>query len=263
LTVLRSQSNARVRTWAALGSDARARREANRTILEGLHLLEVCIARHVPLLEVLVSESGLQNRDVRSVLALMERPPVVLSDALFRTLSLSQTPVGIAAVIGISGSQLSLRKVQTCLFLDGIQDAGNVGAILRSAAAFAVPQVVLGPGCADVWSPKTLRAGMGAHFHLDIAVTGSIAESMLDFGGRVFATQATGDVSLEGVDLGGRVAWIFGSEGRGVSPELLDAAHARLCVPMPGGTESLNVAACAAICLYERFRQISTGAAQS
>ncbi len=139
------------------------------------------------------------------------------------------------------------------VFLEGIQDPGNVGAILRSAAAFGVQQVVLDPGCADPWSPRALRAGMGGHFALQIAETRDLAREIDAFKGTVACTVPRGGVALGDSPFERSWAWIFGAEGRGLSEETIRRADLRVTIPMAAGTESLNVAAAAAICLYEAF----------
>ena len=149
------------------------------------------------------------------------------------------------------------------MFLDGIQDAGNVGTIIRSAAAFGIGDVLLGPGCADPWSPKALRAGMGGHFFVRIAPAADLAAAVGSFGRQSVCASAHGGTPLESLDLRERTAWIFGREAAGVSPAVASASSTRATIATPGGAESLNVAASAAICFYERQRQLSTRAAGS
>jgi len=144
-----------------------------------------------------------------------------------------------------------LHLVPSCVFLEGVQDAGNVGTILRSASAFGIRHAVLGKGCVDAWSPKVLRAGMGAHFAMEIQENADLADAIKRFGGRVNCTVARGGVALQDADLSGRIGWIFGAEGQGVSDALAARAQLKVTIPMPGGAESLNVAAAAAICFYE------------
>ena len=149
------------------------------------------------------------------------------------------------------------------MFLDGVQDAGNVGAILRSAAAFGVDTAVLGRGCADPWSPKVLRAAMGGHFALGITVVDELAGALAQFPGtRVCASAAGGDAPAT-LDLTASIGWILGAEGQGVSPAAAAQASHRVSIPLAPDVESLNVAAAAAILLYERARQLSTSGARA
>jgi TrmH family RNA methyltransferase len=139
--------------------------------------------------------------------------------------------------------------------LEDIQDPGNIGSILRSAAAAAVTEVYLSSGCVHAWSPRVLRAGMGAHFALRIHEGIDLMTLIERYPGTVIAAAGDAVRSVYSVDLRGNVALLFGNEGAGLSPRLRAAAHLQVSIPMPGTTESLNVAAAAAVCLFERVRQ--------
>jgi TrmH family RNA methyltransferase len=128
-----------------------------------------------------------------------------------------------------------------------------VGAILRSAAAFGVGEVVLDRGCADPWSPKVLRAAMGGHFKLAVRQTMELIDELRGFAGTTVCTVCQGGTPLGQCRLQGRLGWIFGAEGSGVSDSVTLAAALKVSIPMAPGNESLNVAAAAAICLYEAF----------
>jgi TrmH family RNA methyltransferase len=144
------------------------------------------------------------------------------------------------------------------VLLEAIQDPGNLGSILRSAAAAGASDVYLSIGCADAWSPKTLRAAMGAHFLLRIHEQSELAGVAHAFSGRVIATTLNAETSLYRTSLRGPVAFVFGNEGTGLSDALLQASAEQISIPMPGGTESLNAAAAAAICFFEKVRQALT-----
>jgi TrmH family RNA methyltransferase len=172
-------------------------------------------------------------------------------------------PEGLAAEIAIASERATLSEAQHAVFLDGIQDAGNVGALLRSAAAFGADTAVLGPGCADPWSPKVLRAAMGGHFALRIAEVPDLVRALSDYRGTLACAVSSGGVTPAHADLTGRLGWIFGAEGQGVSAAASALASLRISIPLALGAESLNVAAAAAILLYERARQLSTSGARS
>jgi TrmH family RNA methyltransferase len=140
------------------------------------------------------------------------------------------------------------------LVLDGIQDPGNVGTILRTAAAFGIATVVLDRACADPWSPKVLRAAAGGHFALSIRQVSSLVNEIDGFEGQRVCTTIKDGVDLKAATLSHPLGWIFGSEGRGVSPELQKAADLRVTIPIAQSSESLNVASAAAICLHEGTR---------
>jgi TrmH family RNA methyltransferase len=179
---------------------------------------------------------------------------VQLRDSLFRDISGLTTPAGILAVIAIP-DEIQEPPLRTCVLLDAIQDAGNVGSILRSAAAAGISDVLLGEGCAGVWTPRVLRAAQGAHFDLCVRERCDLASVVSDFPGITIAAVAAGGESLYAIALARPVAWIFGNEGSGVSPALIELANHRAMIPMAVGSESLNVAAAAAICLFESIRQ--------
>jgi TrmH family RNA methyltransferase len=139
--------------------------------------------------------------------------------------------------------------------VEGLPDPANLGSMLRTAAAAGLKQVFLGTGCAFAWSPKVLRAGQGAHFALSIYEGVALGPLAARFPGTVVATDPHGGASLFALDLTGPIAWVFGGEGTGVSPALGAHATVRARIPMPGPAESLNVAAAAAVCLFEQVRQ--------
>jgi TrmH family RNA methyltransferase len=263
MTVLRSRANLRVRRWQRLARDAGARRDEGRVLIEGPHLVGAYLDCGGTTEVLIVSKSGGAKREIEELVRRAGVAPVVLSDAVFRAIADADTPQGLAAEIILPVVRLSLQDSTGCVLLDGIQDAGNVGAILRSAAAFGVRDVLLGPGCADPWSPKVLRAGMGAHFALRLGASRNPAADLERFDGIAVCTVARGGVPIAEADLRRRILWVFGAEGAGIRGELAARAGLKLTIPMPGSAESLNVAAAAAICFYERSRQLSTCAARS
>ena len=172
--------------------------------------------------------------------------PAEVSDSILRAFVEVETPQGIVAEIEIPEA----KDVKgSCVFLEGVQDAGNVGAIIRSAAAFGIQGVILDQACADAWSPKVLRAAMGGHFALSLKSVSDISVEARAFKGKLLSTVASEGVSLSKADLSGRLGWLFGSEGRGLGPELREAGR-KIRIDTAPGTESLNVAAAAAICFY-------------
>lgn len=217
-------------------------------LIEGPHLLAAAIASGVKPVAVLATEKALEDGEASALVRRAAAETIVLSEAAFKALADTETPQGIAAEIPLPG----LKREGAPVFLEGVQDAGNVGAIIRSAAAFGVGEIVLDRQCADPWSPKVLRAGMGGHFALGIRQIEDLASAARGCGARVLCTTAEGR-PLREVDLSGRIAWVFGAEGAGISAGMLAVAAERVAIPMATGTESLNVAAAAAICLYEAF----------
>ena len=242
MTVLTSKDNPKVKRWIRLAGDPRYRRSEKRALIEGPHLLATALQHGCKPIAVLVTEEGAANAEIHG---LMGAKPVILGKGVFRAIVDSDTPQGIAAEITIPSGGKALGGT---VFLEGVQDPANVGAILRSAAAFGIGRVVLDQGCADPWSPRALRAGMGGHFALDIVETKDLGAEIDAFKGTVAAT-----VPRDGVAPAAADAWVFGAEGRGLSEETLRRAKVKVTIPMAPGAESLNVAAAAAICLYQSF----------
>jgi TrmH family RNA methyltransferase len=145
--------------------------------------------------------------------------------------------------------------MDACVMLEDLQDPGNLGSILRSCAAAGVTHVLLSKGSVRAWSPRVLRAGMGAHFMLDIHEDTDLGAAARDFPGTLLATRPRAPRTVFDTDLTGKVGFMFGNEGAGLSAALLGSAHAVISIPLPGRAESLNVAAAAAVCLFERVRQ--------
>jgi TrmH family RNA methyltransferase len=263
VSVLRSRDNARVRRWHALAHDARARRAERRALVEGAHLLSACLDAGGHVRAVIVSESGSRKPEIEALVWRAATAPVTLTDPLFRWVADTVTPAGLAAEIDLPAEAPDAAQMRHAVFLDGVQDAGNVGAILRSAAAFGVEAAVLGRGCADAWSPKVLRAAMGAHFALRIAQVDGLAQALARFPGLKVCAVAEGGEPPAALDLTGPTGWILGAEGQGVSPAVAALADRRASIALARGVESLNVAAAAAVLLYERARQLSTRGARS
>lgn len=260
MSVLRSRDNPRLRRWTRLAADPRERRSEGCALIEGPHLIAACLAAGIKPEALILSESGAGRAEMAQLVQRSGAKATILADKLFAALADAESPQGIAAEIRLPQEAIDLAAAGGCVFLDGIQDAGNVGAILRSAAAFGVPVAVLGPGCADAWSPKVLRAAMGAHFAIGLRRSEDLASDLERFAGRVAVAVPRGGVPLGEADLPGRLGWILGAEGKGVSAALAARADLRVTIPMRAAAESLNVAAAAAILFYESSRLRRRGA---
>jgi TrmH family RNA methyltransferase len=257
-----SRDNALFKRIARLASSARERREQGATLLDGTHLVAAHAAAGGVAEAMVAAESALARAEVRRLFdETPARARALLPDRLFAEIAQVVEPVGLLAVIRTPPPPPPPTRIGTCLLLDGIQDPGNLGSMLRTAAAAGVKHLFLSKGCVFAWSPKVLRAGQGAHFCLAIHEHVALVDVAHGFAGIVATTDVRAGVPLFEVDLRAPVAWIFGSEGAGVSPELAAAARLRVQIPMPGRAESLNVAAAAAVCLFEQVRQQRAGAA--
>ena len=253
-----SADNPQFKALLRLHQSSRERKKAGLSLLDGVHLVQAYLEHVGAPEQVAVSRSALADPEIARLLAAKLVPePLVLGDGLMRELSSVSTPTGLIAAVKTPRAPEVPEEPGTCVMLEDIQDPGNLGSILRSTAAAGVGEVYLSPHCVQAWSPRVLRAGMGAHFALRIydgADLGAIAKR---YEGAVLAAAGEGDVPYYEADLTGRVALIFGNEGAGISAALRQAAHRTISIPMPGKAESLNVAAAAAICLFERVRQLA------
>lgn len=247
MSAQRSRDNPQVKRWAKLARESRLRRSEGRALIEGPHLLDAFLSAGFEPAAVIATESALRDREISRLVSRGGKEAVLVAESAFKAISDTATPQGLAAEIAIP----AIRREGAWVFLEGVQDAGNVGTIVRSAAAFGAGAVIVDRACADPWSPKVLRAGMGGHFLLQVMQVDTLESTLESFPGRLICTAARAGEPLRKADLSGRIGWIFGSEARGVSATV--AARASLKVTIPAETESLNVAAAAAVCLYEAF----------
>jgi RNA methyltransferase, TrmH family len=235
-----------------LAQDSTAYRKFGLVWLEGEHLCSALRQRGKRPVQAVLSDAGWQQETLRE-LAGWAPKIVCVPDALFKHISALETPTGIGFV-WVPDAAPAIEPHASTLVLDRIQDAGNVGSMLRSASAFGVRQVIALKGTAALWSPKVLRAGMGAHFGLGLIEAVAIdALEVLQV--PLVATSSRADLTLHEASFPQPCGWVFGHEGQGIDDALL--ARCALCVRIaqPGGEESLNVAAAAAICLHEGVRR--------
>lgn len=253
MKLIQSRDNPFYKHLKRLAESGRERRKSGQTLLDGVHLVEAYEAAHGPVATLIVGEAAQSAREIARFVA--GRDVVVLADGLLRDLGLVDTPSGLLAVAAMPRANAAVNRKNDAILLDAVQDPGNVGTLLRTAAAAGITQALLGPGCASAWSPKVLRAGQGAHFALSIHEDVDLAAFVAEYEGTTAVTSLDGATSLYEAQWQGPLAWVFGSEGQGVRPELQAAAGLRIRIPMPGTVESLNVAAAAAICLFEVVRR--------
>ncbi len=258
MKIITSADNPRFRALLKLAQSSRERRTAGLSLLDGIHLV-AAYAEHVGVArEIVLSHGGAENVEVTQLLArLTVDNALMLSDTLFRQLSSVATPTGIIAVVPTPRVAMPQVLEGASVWLEDIQDPGNVGSILRSAAAAGIPTVCLSRHSVHAWSPRVLRAGMGAHFALRVIEGVDLAVLAQGYAGRIIATGMGQGKSVFDTDLSGDdVVLLFGNEGAGLSPALAALAHETVHIPMPGRAESLNVGAAAAVCLFERVRQL-------
>ena len=247
-----SRDNQLLQRVRKIGGDPGAYRKLGEVWIEGEHLCSALVQRGGVVPQAIISETGWQLPALRA-LANAAAAVAVLPDALMAGLSMLESPAPLGFVLPWAGAA-ALDTVRASVVLDRLQDAGNVGNILRSAAAFGFTQVIAIKGTAALWSPKVLRAGMGAHFGLQL-VEGVTDDALAAFALPMLATSSHAKRALHEAALPWPCAWVMGHEGQGVSAALMARCAESLRIPQPGGEESLNVAAAAAVCLYESARQ--------
>ncbi len=251
-TRLSSRDNPLLMRLRRLVHDGAAYRRVGQVWIEGEHLCAALLARGGVVAQAVITDEGWADEHLRALAAQTLRVAQVPA-ALFATLSTLESPARIGFLVDLPAPP-ALQPRAASVVLDRVQDAGNVGSILRSAAAFGFGQVLALKGTAALWSPKVLRAGMGAHFALRLME--GLAEAELDgLALPLLATSPHGGAVLPDAPLQWPCAWVLGHEGQGVSASLQARCALQVRIPQPGGEESLNVAAAAAVCLYESARR--------
>ncbi len=246
ITHIQSRDNVFVKDLRRLAQDSSAYRKQGRVWLEGDHLCRAALARGLVPAIAVFSESFWPLAPVQYAQAAIKI--VVLADALFASISGLESPAQMGYLMDLPATH-ALQPTMAAVVLDRVQDAGNVGSILRSAAAFGFGQVLALKGTAALWAPKVLRAGMGAHFGLRL-IEALEPDALAALQMPLIITSSHQGALVLHQCLPWPCAWALGHEGQGVGEAV--AAHAQLSVRIgqPGGEESLNVAAAAAICLH-------------
>ena len=255
-----SSANPLYKELKQLATSAQARRKAGRTLLDGIHLSEAYLQHGGRPALCVASDTALTHAEAAALIRQCQADGVqcvVLPDGQYQALSQVEHGVGLLLVIETPKTAPPAALAQSAVLLDNLQDPGNLGSILRSAAAAGIRQVYCSEGSASAWSPKVLRAGMGAHFILDVFEGVDLAALMAASQVPVLATSSYAVQSIYQADLSLPLAWLFGHEGQGVAEDLLQLASQQVVIPHRGQMESLNVAAAAAVCFFEQLRQTS------
>ena len=258
-----STDNPIYRRLKQLATSARACRDAHRTLIEGVHLLQAAFDARAPI-HTLVLRGAEQSAEALALVPRVEvqskAKVIELAPALYDAISAVEHGAGVLAEIEIETRPWPMQIVDDAIYLDNVQDPGNVGTLLRTAAAAGVRHAIAGAGCAFFWSPKVMRAAMGAHFVLDLHEQPNVQALRERFVGEILAGDASGGEDLFVAEWGQQATlWIFGSEGQGLEAEALVIADRRLSIKINTKIESLNVGAAAAVCLFEqRRRRMST-----
>ena len=257
MKLLTSDSNPLFRRWLRLASAPRAVRESGQTLAEGLHLADAITRAGWPVAAALMRR-GADRAALEPALARLpaRTERFELAASLYDRISPVEHGVGLMLVIPAEAAGVPVGSREDLVYLDGVQDPSNVGAVLRTAAAAGIPHVLCGPATAAAWAPRTLRAAMGAHFRLRISEAVDAEALAPALAGTWVGAVVQDAPSLWECDLPtGAIGWAFGSEGAGLSDAALTRCALRIRIPMSRDIESLNVAAAAAVCLFERSRR--------
>lgn len=261
--MITSVHNPRVQAVRKLQAQVKARRKQGEFVIEGVRLAEEALKSHWEARLVFFT-AQLDQRGQAVVDGLSARGVLAeqVSESVMEAISQTETPQGILAVLAIKPLPVPASP-DFLLTLDGMRDPGNLGTILRSASAAGVQAVLIAPGCVDAWSPKVVRAGMGAHFRLPILSLSWFdlkrTLSPVGFNLRVYLADSAAGTPYTQADFRPPLALIIGSEAAGAGDESLSIAADKVHIPMLAGSESLNAAAAASILLFEVQRQRSEG----
>lgn len=252
-----SRDNPVFKQLKKLADNAKERRSEGKTLLDGVHLIEAYLASFGEP-ELIIIPEGKSSFEATSLIqSLVDIPTIMLPTLMFAELSPVTNATGILALI--KTPQLPApAQAAFALMLEDIQDPGNLGSMLRTAAAAGVDAIYLSTSCTDAWSPKALRGGQGAQFVVPIIERADLIAELATFQGNSYATTMQGE-SLYAQDLSLPTAFVIGNEGSGLRKQTIAASSKSITIPMTrssfGEIESLNAGAAAAICLFERKRQ--------
>ena len=248
METLSSLKNPKVLSWRSL-RDKKGRLEQNAFLVEGVRMVREALSSSFTVNAVLLREGFVPDFPIPDSIR-----TYLLPEHVFQSVCDTKTPQGVAAVLNLQAKEATGSRL---LALDGVQDPGNVGTIIRTADAAGFDGVLFSPECADIFSPKVLRSTMGSIFRLGFSFPTSLPDALMQLkkdGFSVLSSQLDGDPFYERKDIGSSFVLVIGNEGNGISDEVKAVATHRLCLPMRGGAESLNAAVAAGIMMYDLTR---------
>lgn len=251
-----SRDNPAFKAMGRLVASAAERRKRGLTVLDGAHLVGSFLDAGHDIATLMVSRSALDRPEVGAIARRVpEGAILVVADRLFESLSTVDSATGVLAAVPAPRGCAIPPDADLVLVLEDVQDPGNVGSLLRSAAAAGARHVALAGASAFAWSLKAVRAGMGAHFHLNIIEHVDVVAFLDAFRGMSLALAGDAKASIYDLDLRGPVAIVVGNEGTGLSAAARGAARVCARIPMPGRAESLNASVAGSLALFEAVRQ--------
>jgi len=250
-----SRQNALVKQLYRLSQTPSSYQQLEQIWLEGEHLCHAYQNKMGAAKAVVYSQSGYEKQQL-AYLGASAQEVYVLSDMLFEQISGLKSAAGIGYLVEPETMKSEVAPYMPTVVLDRLQDPGNIGSILRSAAAFGFEQIIALKGSCGLWAPKVLRAGMGAHFSLQLHEQCSLEQLQHLLKLPLLGTSSHAEKSLQRLQLPWPCAWVVGHEGQGISAELLQHCNQIVRIDQPGGEESFNAAVAASICMYESSKQV-------
>lgn len=253
MEIIRSRQNVKIKQIAILTTEAKARRQAGLTVIDGVSFVRDYIAKFGQPEMLLIDETKQQR--AQSVMELTS-DYVLVSSEVMKAISPVKTNAGVLAVVKILTASRFQSTEQSVILIDQAQDPGNLGAICRLALAVGIRDIILADGSVDAFAPSVIRASAGAVFDLNIYQKTDLAQFITTHADYQFiATSSHAEKNIFELDLTGKIGWLVGNEGAGVSPALLQMATLTAKIPQSDKLESLNLAMATTVCLYEQFRQ--------
>ena len=256
MQAISSNKNIFVKKLIQLSSSSKARKKQGLTIVEGIHLTSEYLKK-VGSPEYCILASNIDNSEINDIVLECQKRKIkiiTIEQNIYTKISPVVTSAGIIFVVKNTNNTVDINYEIGAVILDGVQDAGNLGTILRSAVATGVKQIICSQNTVSAWSPKVLRAGMGAHYSLNIIENQNLTDIIPNFKVPIFTTSLKA-TNIYQTNLSGEVVWIFGNEGQGVSKEIQALVTNHIIIPQSSNIESLNVAMAATICMFEKMRQ--------
>jgi len=251
-----SRENAAFKAMVKLATSTSERKKRGLTVLDGAHLVQAFLDSGREVESLMVSAPALSRPEVAALVKRCgERAVTLLTHGLFEKLSTVESASGILAAVPTPEGRPVPPEADLVLLLEDLQDPGNLGTLLRSAAAAGAGHVLLSKRSVFAWSQKVVRAAMGAHFAVNIVEGADLGDFLSTYRGASIALAGRAADSLYALELRGPVAFLVGNEGAGLSEALLRAATHRASIPMPGRMESLNAGVAGSLCLFEALRQ--------
>ena len=253
MEIIRSRQNTKIKQIAKLATEAKARRQAGLTVIDGVSFVRDYIAKFGQPEMLLIDETKQQR--AQSVMELAS-DYVLVSSEVMKAISPVKTNAGVLAVVKIPTASRFQSTERSVILIDQVQDPGNLGAICRLALAVGIRDIMLADGSVDAFAPSVIRASAGAVFDLNIYQKTDLAQFITTHADYQFiATSSHAEKNIFELDLTGKIGWLVGNEGAGVSPALLQMVTLTAKIPQSDKLESLNLAMATTVCLYEQFRQ--------